>query len=169
MSEHVLLVEAGAAGQPAPLELVLHERLPCQLSAGQKAHGGAHAAALQLLHFHQAETKTRAALLRVVHRRCSVDVARGCSGSVGSTLRRTRRWKPAGVYAVRFGPSSVVPQVPAAASCSGEAPTLPPRVSQHHYSPVKDAQYCCVLLRIVRTKDPTNCKRRAYALTSLFL
>lgn len=51
MSEHVLLEEARAAGKPAPLEFFLHERLPHELSAGQKAHRGAHTAALQLLHF----------------------------------------------------------------------------------------------------------------------
>lgn len=45
MSQHVFLVEAGAARQPAPLEFLLQERLPRQLSAGQKAHRAAHTAA----------------------------------------------------------------------------------------------------------------------------
>lgn len=50
MAEHVLLEQAAAAGQPTPLEVLLHERLPGELSAGQEAHGGAHTAAIQLLH-----------------------------------------------------------------------------------------------------------------------
>lgn len=54
MSEHILLVEAGAACQSPSLKFFLHERLASQLSAGQKAHRGAHTAALELLHFHRA-------------------------------------------------------------------------------------------------------------------
>lgn len=50
VAEHVLLEEAAAARQPAPLEVLLHERLPGELSAGQEAHGGAHTAAIRLLH-----------------------------------------------------------------------------------------------------------------------
>lgn len=50
VAEHVLLEEAAASRQPAPLEVLLHERLPGELSAGQEAHGGAHTAAIQLLH-----------------------------------------------------------------------------------------------------------------------
>lgn len=38
VAEHVFLVQAGAARQPSPLELLLDERLPSELSAGQKAH-----------------------------------------------------------------------------------------------------------------------------------
>lgn len=50
VAEHVLLKQTGAARQSAPLEVLLHERLPGELSAGQEAHGGAHTAAIQLLH-----------------------------------------------------------------------------------------------------------------------
>lgn len=49
--KHVFLVQASAACQPSPLEFLLDERLPSELSAGQKAHRGAHTAAIQLLHF----------------------------------------------------------------------------------------------------------------------
>lgn len=67
MSEHILLVEAGAASQPASLEFLLQERLPSQLSAGQKAQWGAHSAALQLLHFHRARIRPALLLFSLLH------------------------------------------------------------------------------------------------------
>lgn len=67
MSKHILFVEAGAACQPASLEFLLQERLPGELSAGQKAHWGAHTAALQLLHFHRARIRPALLLFSPLH------------------------------------------------------------------------------------------------------
>lgn len=50
MSEHVLLIEAGAAVQSAPLEVVLQLRLSADHPAGEEPDGAPHAAAPHLLH-----------------------------------------------------------------------------------------------------------------------
>ncbi len=50
MAEHVLLIEAGAAGQSAPLEVILQLRLSADRPAGEEPDGAPHAAAPHLLH-----------------------------------------------------------------------------------------------------------------------